>query len=181
MSGINKLVVRYSLLFSLIIILGCTSAIGVRNPNYNKKVKNIAILDFTGPGNLGQLATEAFIKSVNKLDVVGVYQPYQVREFLQQQGLREMDPGDLAARKLLAEKLKIDAFFGGQVIQYNNTRRTAGNIEVTVRLTDIENGGQIYSATVRTDGAGILTGEEYEIIDASIDAIISDIKSQFNI
>jgi hypothetical protein len=181
MSIFNNLVVRYSLLFSMIIVLGCTSAIGVRNPNYDKKIKNIAILDFTGPGDLGQLATEAFIKSVNKLDVVGVYQPYQIREFLQQQGLREMDPGDLAARKLLAEKLKIDAFFGGQVIQYNNTRRTAGNIELTVRLTDIENAGQIYSATVRTDGAGILTGEEYEIIEASIDAIISDIKSQFSI
>ena len=92
-----------------------------------------------------------------------------------------MDPGDAAARKILADKLNIDAFFNGQVIQYNNTYRTAGNIELTVRLTDIASDDQIYSATMRTDGAGILTGEEYEIIEASIDAIISDIKSQFNI
>ena len=177
----TRSLIKYISVISIIIILGCASAIGVRNPNYNKKIKTIAILEFAGPGELGRQATSAFTESVRELNVVGVYLPHQIQEFMRQEGLQDMDPQDAAARKILAEKLKIDAFFNGQVIQYNNTYRTAGNIEVIVRLSDIANGEQIYSATMRTDGAGILTGEEYEIIDASIDAIISDIKSQFDL
>ena len=174
----------FSILFCgllIILLLACASAIGVRNPDYSKKIKSLAVLNFTGPGELGMQATDAFGTAVKELNVVSVYMPYQINEFMARQGLKDMDPADPAARKILSDKLNIDAFINGQVVQYNNTYRTAGNLEVIIRLTDISSGEQIYSAAVRTDDAGILSGEEYEIIEASIDAIISDIKSQFDI
>ena len=59
-----------SAIYAVLIISVCASAIGVRNPNYTKKIKSIAILNFTGPGDLGTQATSAFSSAVKKLDVV---------------------------------------------------------------------------------------------------------------
>jgi len=168
-------------LIGLIYLNSCITAIGVRNPDYEKKIRTIAVLNFSGPEKLSTLASAAFTTEVKRLKVVGVYMPHQVQRFLAEQGLTDSNPKDLAARQILAAKLNIDAIFSGQVVQYNNTNRTAGNIEVIVRLTDIITAEQIYSATVRTDEAGILTGEENEIISAAIDSIIGDIKNQFNL
>lgn len=166
---------------SLLYMIGCTKALGVRNPNYDKKIQTIAILNFSGPPELSAQASSVFTMEVKELNVVGVYMPHQVQEFLVQQGLGNIDPHEAAAREVLASKLNIDAIFSGQVIQYDNTYRTAGNIEVIVRLTDIITGEQIYSATIRTDSAGVLTGEESEIIAVAIDSIIEDIKTQFDL
>lgn len=56
-------------------------------------------------------------------------------------------------------KLNIDALVKGQITHYKNTPRESGNMELTVWLLDIETGQHIYSAMVRTDAAGILTGK----------------------
>jgi hypothetical protein len=164
-----------------ICILSCSSAIGIRNPNYSKKIENIGLLQFSGPAELAAQATSVFHAEIKRITKVRIYQAYQMKEFLQENGLPDIKLTDAAARKILQDKLGIDALLSGQIVQYNNTARTAGNIETTVWLTDIEDNKQIYSASVRSDDAGILSGENYEIIEANMDAIVSDIKSQFNL
>ena len=114
--------------------------------------------------------------------MVGVYLPHQVREFLDEKGLRNIAPTEAEARKLLVSLLKVDALVNGQVVSYQNTRqRTSGNIELIIRLTDAETDMQIYSAAVRTDVSGILTGEDSELIEAATESIIADIKDQFGL
>ena len=174
---------KHILLFIVLLVFfsACVKAIGVRNPGYTKKLKNIAILEFSGPDYLKEQTTKAFIQAIKNLGVVGIYLPHQVSEFLQGQGLNDSEPTDPAARKILSEKLRIDALMNGQVIHYDNTYRTDGNIELIVRLTDIETEEQIYSASVRSDGGGILSGDISEVIATAIESIIADIESQFDL
>lgn len=172
----------FILILISIAVLACTSAIGVRNPDYIKKISTIAVLNFAGPENFREMAASAFARSVKDLKVVGVYMPHQVREFLDEKGMKDVSPTDARAREILASLLKVDALVSGQVVSYMNTRqRTSGNLELIIRLTDTETDAQIYSAAVRTDVSGALTGEDSELIEAAVDAIIADIKDQFNI
>jgi hypothetical protein len=171
----------FLMLLSMLQVNSCTRALGVRNPDYNKKIETIAVLNFTGSQRLSAAATATFVQEAKRLNVVGVYMPHQVKTFLAEQGLSDAAPKDSASRAILASKLKIDAFMSGYIVQYENTSRQSGNLELTVRLTDIHSDQQIYSATVRTDHAGILTGEEQELITAAIDSIIDDIKKQFDL
>ena len=180
---IRKSVSGFIILFIFsFLITACTSAIGVRNPEYIKKISTIAVLNFTGPENFREMAASAFARSVKDLKVVGVYLPHQIREFLAEKGMKNVDPADAEARKLLASLLKVDAIVNGQIVSYMNTRqRTSGNLELIIRLTDVETDAQIYSAAVRTDVSGALTGEDSELIEAAVDAIIADIKNQFDL
>ena len=165
-----------------LLISACTSAVGVRNPDYIKKISTIAVLNFTGPDNFREMASGAFARSVKDLKVVGVYLPHQIREFLDEKGMKNVSPTDPEARKILVSLLKIDAIVNGQVVSYMNTRqRTSGNLELIIRLTDAETDTQIYSAAVRTDVSGALTGDDSELIEAAVEGIIADIKDQFNL
>ena len=104
-----------------------------------------------------------------------------VQEFMD---LNQLDPDVIASahtREVLRESLGIDGVFTGDFITYQNKnpKRTADNMELTVRLISTDTGLVSYSAVARSDDAGRLTGNQSEVIQAVVDMILNDISKKF--
>ncbi len=174
--------VIFLLMFMTIIGIGCSTATSARTSMIGiKSAKKVAVMRFSGPENLRDQITMAFTRSLKDLGKFEIYDAAQIGEFLRSKQLDPNSAGSEETRRVLRQTLEIDGIFTGEFITYksSNPRRTAENMQVTLRMISTETGVVSYSSIAKSDGTGLLTGNQAEVIEAVVDMLIKDIKAKF--
>jgi hypothetical protein len=146
-----------------------------------KSAKKVAVMMFNGPEQLQAQITTQFTDRLRDLGKFEIYNAAQMKEFMQSKQLDPNVTGNEETRRILRETLGIDGVFTGEYITYkgNNPRRTADHISLTLRMISTETGLVSYSSISKSDMAGLLTGDQSEVIEAVVDMLIKDIKARF--
>jgi len=180
---LRNLFIRFTgLILILLLIAGCSTATSARSSMIGvKSAKRIAVVMFRGPEKLREQTTTIFTSELSNLDKFEIYDAARIQEFMD---LNQLDPdviGSARTRGVLRESLGIDGVFTGDFITYpnKNPKRTADNMELTVRMISTETGQVSYSAIAKSDDTGRLTGNQSEVIQAVVDMIINDISKNF--
>jgi hypothetical protein len=181
--GSKTLLIRFiGIALILLGISACSTATSERTSMIGiKSAKRIAVEMFRGPEKLREETTTRFTRELGDLDKFEIYDAARIQEFMD---LNQLDPDVIASahtREVLRESLGIDGVFTGDFITYQNKnpKRTADNMELTVRLISTDTGLVSYSAVARSDDAGRLTGNQSEVIQAVVDMILNDISKKF--
>ncbi|OIO31709.1 MAG: hypothetical protein AUJ60_01015 [Nitrospirae bacterium CG1_02_44_142] len=176
---------KYSFIFlSLILfglfILGCaTTRGGFLNPGFkDKNLSRVGVVKFSGPDVLSATVTDNFTVELFKLGYFDVFERHQIDKILSEQGFSLTGATEEKARKSLGKLANLDALFVGVVSAYPGAFGTT-DINLSVKLIDIETGSLIYACSAKSDHALVMVGTLGEGIDVTISGIINDIRKHF--
>ena len=176
-NNMTKIITFISCIF---FILSCAGTKSYLNKNFKKNISTLGIITFSGPQDLGEAVSDKFTMELLQKTAFNVIERRQIQQVLEEQGLSLSGIINDKERIQIGKITGIDAYITGSIIHYSSILTSGGDVELNIRMIDIETGGIIYSGSAKSDWILVATGSLSETTAAVISAVVKDMKKKFN-